>query len=133
MTPVLVGQILSLRSYNSDMSTNRKNYLEYQREYYKRRRADPTLVEIQRGRQRKWARAQRMEYTYGLSEEEADTLVLKECAICKTTEGLVIDHKHNSLPNIRGILCGLCNRGIGQFRDDPTLLVAAAEYLRLEL
>lgn len=39
-----------------------------------------------------------------------------------------IDHGH-ILGEFRGFLCNGCNSGLGFFRDSPTLLRAAAEYL----
>lgn len=39
-----------------------------------------------------------------------------------------VDHCHGS-GAVRGILCMKCNQGLGGFRDDPELLVRAAEYL----
>jgi len=52
----------------------------------------------------------------------------KECVICGDTTKLVVDHDHIT-GKIRGLLCNHCNRGLGHFRDDPTLLEFAAQYL----
>lgn len=41
---------------------------------------------------------------------------------------LAVDHCHKT-GAIRGLLCGNCNRGIGKFEDNPTLLRQAAGYL----
>lgn len=41
---------------------------------------------------------------------------------------LAIDHCHVT-HTFRGMLCGKCNKGIGLFRDDTTLLDKAVEYL----
>ena len=79
---------------------------------------------------------------YGLSVEAHRSLVEKQgnvCAICGSAPGawrangggLVIDHDH-STGMVRGLLCPSCNRGLGQFEDDPTRLLSAAKYLTKE-
>ncbi len=59
------------------------------------------------------------------------------CAICKQPETstnrgrvkrLSVDHCHTTR-KIRGLLCQLCNTGLGSFRDSSEWLVAASEYL----
>ena len=55
---------------------------------------------------------------------------ITECVICGSDESLVVDHDHKT-GKIRGMLCNHCNRGLGHFRDDPELLVFAAEYLKV--
>ena len=54
------------------------------------------------------------------------------CAICNqppSRKNLDIDHNHKT-GTVRGLLCSSCNLVIGKMKDDPTLLEAAAAYLR---
>ncbi|QGV82496.1 hypothetical protein EIZ62_05935 [Streptomyces ficellus] len=63
------------------------------------------------------------------------------CAICGQPDGngfaLPVDHDHGCCPAaartcgtcVRGLVCSACNHGLGQFRDSPELLRAAAAYL----
>lgn len=55
-----------------------------------------------------------------------------KCAICGNTgdgQQLCADHDHDT--NImRGLLCQLCNKGIGNFKDNPVLTNEASSYLR---
>jgi hypothetical protein len=74
--------------------------------------------------------------TYGLSADEVDAMLTTQgggCAICgrlpERLGSLHVDHDHEH-GHLRGLLCIGCNQGLGQFRDDPELLLAAAEYLR---
>ncbi len=57
------------------------------------------------------------------------------CAICGTDRpdkkpgrSFHIDHCHSS-KEIRGLLCGNCNLGLGHFQDDVKLLQSAISYL----
>lgn len=73
-------------------------------------------------------RLHRVKSIYGLSKE-AYAAMAKVCAVCGGTKGqLCIDHSHQS-GRVRGILCGQCNKGMGQFRDKPSLLLSAVRYL----
>ena len=42
-----------------------------------------------------------------------------------------VDHCHET-GKIRGILCALCNRGLGNFQDNQNLLLKAIEYINDE-
>jgi hypothetical protein len=75
------------------------------------------------------------QYLYGITPEEYDALFASQgyrCAICggdtPNAKGWHLDHDHSSKA-IRGVLCGPCNNGLGNFRDDPAILRAAAEYV----
>ena len=71
---------------------------------------------------------------YGLSLEAYQELLAQQggvCAICGSPPGkraLAVDHDHVT-GEVRALLCTRCNVGIGGFRDDPQLLVAAIAYL----
>lgn len=55
-----------------------------------------------------------------------------KCAICgcppPEKKRLCIDHDHKS-GEVRSLLCGQCNTGIGLMRDSPDILRRAADYL----
>lgn len=52
----------------------------------------------------------------------------RACAICAREDNLVGDHDHDT-GKPRGVLCRPCNLAIGNMRDRPDLLRAAADYL----
>lgn len=78
-----------------------------------------------------------LQYRYGITKRDYDDILSAQggvCAICKTPDPggrdkvWNVDHCHNS-NKVRGLLCGPCNRGLGQFRDDIDRLRAAIVYL----
>lgn len=71
---------------------------------------------------------------YGITVEDYDRMMVEQqglCSICRGVpgkRGFQVDHDHNT-GKVRGLLCEPCNRGLGQFKDDPILLRVAAQYL----
>lgn len=56
------------------------------------------------------------------------------CAICGTDKmgsksRFDVDHSHVT-NKVRALLCNPCNRGLGNFMEDPVLLEKAAAYMR---
>lgn len=70
---------------------------------------------------------------YDLLPEQYDAMVAAQggrCAICrKIPSRMHVDHDHTT-GEVRGLLCGPCNQGIGLLRDSPKLLRAAIRYLK---
>lgn len=84
------------------------------------------------------ARWAQMKLKYGLTRGQFMDLLAEQggvCAICQEAEileaYLTVDHCHDT-GEVRGLLCRACNGGLGLFRDDPSRLEAALEYLRSE-
>ncbi len=72
---------------------------------------------------------------FNLTPEQYDFLLTRQkgrCAICQCLpiplRRLAVDHCHVS-KQIRGLLCGACNPGLGYFKDDKDILGLAIEYL----
>jgi len=84
-----------------------------------------------------YARKGMLRRNYNLTVEEFTKISNSQnnlCAICKKEQNrnksmfLHVDHNHET-GKIRGLLCDLCNRGLGYFMDSPKLLVEASNYL----
>ena len=87
-------------------------------------------------------RKQKVMRVYVVTSEEYDKLhTLSKCYICGEEEGvnvygkvkaLAVDHCH-STGKVRGLLCQVCNVGLGAFKDDEYLLLNAIKYLKEKL
>jgi hypothetical protein len=71
---------------------------------------------------------------YGITLAEYNDLVESQdgkCHLCGNPpdyRGLCVDHDHYS-GEVRKLLCRSCNWGLGKFKDDPKLLMKAAQYI----
>jgi len=69
---------------------------------------------------------------YGLTLERFEAMIVEQdgcCAICgRKPKRLHVDHDHAS-GQVRGLLCGPCNRGIGLMQESPDVLSNAIRYL----
>ena len=107
---------------------------EYNRQHYQ------DNIEHHREYQREWQATDRrrlrnqqnwFKRKYGLTLEERQAMVDEQegrCYLCKKECELHVDHDAERCI-VRKMLCGSCNRGIGQLGHDPELLRRAADYL----
>ena len=112
------------------VESNPERYREYKRQWHQKR------LEEDRAGVRAQTRRAWLGREYGMSEEEYDSMNLRQqgmCGICgdeaQAGKALHVDHDHDT-GVVRGLLCGHCNRAIGLLRDDPKIDEKAAAYLR---
>lgn len=128
---------------------NREKIREYHKEYYARPEVQERRRQLYRAniahrrsldklhyhRTRERHRDLHVSRRHGISVEEYRLLLAKGvCDICGKAEKaknrcLSIDHCH-STNRVRGLLCGNCNKALGGFKDDVTLLSLAINYLK---
>jgi hypothetical protein len=100
-----------------------------------RRAVDPEYREKCRAERRgERGRRTQLKVNYGISLEDYKVLSMQQngaCAICegKSDRTLCVDHCHLT-GVVGGLLCRMCNLGLGYFRDDPRVLRKAIAYLR---
>jgi hypothetical protein len=125
------------------LSRERKN--ARRREDYSKFVPTPEQVARTRETSRKWAANNRehlsrlnwlgsIKRAYGITSEQYDAMWRKQdgrCAICGEPERarrLGVDHCHVT-GRVRGLLCRNCNSGLGHFRDRPSFISSAIQYL----
>jgi hypothetical protein len=77
------------------------------------------------------SRTYHLKRRYGITATEADAMLAEQgglCPICKTAPAAHVDHDH-ATGAVRALLCFNCNGGLGQFKDNPEALHAAAYYV----
>ncbi len=86
-----------------------------------------------------WKKLKEMAYKTGKTFDEVEAWFNKQwmkqqaqCAICGKVfcEDDCIDHDHDT-NELRGLLCNLCNVGIGALKDFPEVCLKASKYLTL--
>ncbi len=112
----------------------------------KKRRELPGNKERARLAQEKWRKnpnnkraglSSRYKAKYGITLEGYEEMLDKQdkkCYICGNEtyangKPLYVDHCHSS-GKVRKLLCQPCNSGLGMFRDNPELLIKAADYVK---
>ena len=115
---------------------------------YRRTICKPCSVYLERERREKfkvdnpdeWFKRRRntiIRGKYGITPEEYMVMYEAQAGCCKICRKpaeesrngvLAVDHCHNS-KDVRGLLCSVCNSGLGFFKDDPDLLAKAIDYL----
>lgn len=77
-------------------------------------------------------RCMHLKHKYGITDAEYQQMLADCSGLCMICEEVMdnphVDHDH-ATGKVRGLLCATCNRGIGQFKDSPKLLLAAVDYL----
>lgn len=99
-----------------------------------RKLADKAYVKKQPERRKAVYMRYKRKRNYGLSQDQFDLLILHQagvCAICQkppTKKCLHVDHDHQT-GKVRGLLCNLCNVGLGAFKDSQNNMLSALVYL----
>jgi hypothetical protein len=100
----------------------RDEKLTRQREYNTRR--DPV-------KNRRMKYSGHLRRTYGITITTYELMVERQhgrCLICERREHLHVDHDHVT-DQVRGLLCGRCNRAIGLLGEETVCLQRAIQYL----
>jgi hypothetical protein len=112
----------------------------------KKRLKDPKNKERAKLSQKKWRAdpknkranlSSRYKAKYGITLDTYEEMLASQdnkCYLCGNEENyngkpLYVDHCHTS-GKIRKLLCQHCNTGLGMFRDNPELLIKAADYVK---
>lgn len=110
--------------------------------HYEARKNSEWYLKYKETTLKKYSRANYLKVTFNITVADYDRMVSSQnnhCAACGCAPDsensgckygiLEVDHDHQT-GKIRGLLCGRCNRGLGQFQDSVIRLEQAVTYLR---
>lgn len=89
------------------------------------------------GAKARWSRTSRLKREYGITDAQYAEMVEAQsggCAVCGDDQGdgqsekLHVDHDH-ATGEVRGLLCGRCNKALGLLKDNVKIINALATYL----
>lgn len=87
---------------------------------------------VRYAKQKEQEREYHLQKKYNISQEVYEHMYSLQGGACKICEKnfprLHVDHDHKT-GNVRGLLCGSCNRAIGLLKDDVSNLTNAINYI----
>ena len=114
-----------MKEYNKEYrEKNKEQIAAWNKEYYEENKEQIAAQ----------GKEYRLKSKYGMTLTENNVLLQKQnnkCKICLVEFSNVtpnVDHCHIT-NEVRGLLCGPCNRGLGIFKDDIKVLTKAINYL----
>jgi len=125
-------EVLERKRANSKRLRSNPEYQQYEKDYSRQYRQS---VKVKKQRVKNQTRYD-LKRKFGITPEQKQEMLENQnyaCAICKTTEprgrgDWHVDHNHTT-GKVRGLLCALCNVGLGSFKDQPLFLQSAIDYL----
>lgn len=137
-----------LGEYQKEFYLENKEFIgKYHKEWYHKNKEYLKKVRIEYFKRypipkREYDRKTHLLSKYGITLEQYNEILDSQngvCAICFTPSlfkykngkirNLSVDHDHKT-GQVRGILCDICNRGLGHFKDSIDLLEKGKQYLQ---
>lgn len=125
-----------LKNRNKTANDRYKKNIEKRREYSKTYRKTYRKLEHVKKYDKHMDRVSNLK-KFGLTIEQYDNMLQSQNSVCKICgkpelakvgNRLAVDHCHKT-GKVRGLLCSLCNKGIGHFYDSVELLQKTIDYL----
>lgn len=124
------GHCIECRNLRARERSRTPEFRQKENAYRAKQYADPEKHKLIKARWRK--------HQYGITQDQYEKMLEAQghkCLICETSFSdsdrstkACVDHCHKT-GKVRGILCWLCNTGIGKLKDNAELLMKAARYL----